>query len=132
MDSELSFIPGMGDGFPHEWPGTLDRLAELPFERVLPGHGPLQQDRQRFGQQRAYIVELNEAVRRAKRGGSSLEEAQRLITPGTLRTLDSSGFGSYVAKAESTYRMRAPGLPIAEQIAASVKGNVAAAYTQAT
>jgi glyoxylase-like metal-dependent hydrolase (beta-lactamase superfamily II) len=129
-DLVVGFIPGMGDGFPHEWPTTLDHLAELPFEQVLPGHGPLQSDRSRFHQQKAYIEELNEAVGRAKRGGSSLEETQRLVTPGTLRTLGDGAFGGYAAKAESAYRMLPPGTPIAQQIAASVKGNVAASYAQ--
>lgn len=130
-DLVVGFVPGMGDGRPHEWPATLDRIAELPFTKVLPGHGPLQPDRQRYFQQKAYIEELNEAVVRARRSGKSLEETQRTVTPATLRTLDSAGFGGYLIQSESTYRMRPPGAPIAEQIATSVKGNVAASYSQA-
>ena len=29
----------MGDGYPQAWPGILDRMAELDFDVLVPGHG---------------------------------------------------------------------------------------------
>ena len=78
---------------------------------------------------RAYVSELIESVERVKKSGGSLEEAQRTVTPATLRTLDRSGFGGYVATAESRFRLRPPGSDIWDQISSSVKGNVAAVWS---
>jgi glyoxylase-like metal-dependent hydrolase (beta-lactamase superfamily II) len=35
----LDELPYFGDGYPREWASTLDRLAALDFEVVVPGHG---------------------------------------------------------------------------------------------
>ncbi|MDP6716579.1 MAG: hypothetical protein QF368_18410, partial [SAR202 cluster bacterium] len=34
-------VPFLGDSYPAEWPGTDDRLVELPIERFVAGHGPI-------------------------------------------------------------------------------------------
>ncbi|MBL8235555.1 MAG: hypothetical protein JNL98_44100, partial [Bryobacterales bacterium] len=49
-DLVVGFIPGMGDGFPLEWPSTLRSLAEVEFTQVLPGHGSLQTSKARLDQ----------------------------------------------------------------------------------
>ena len=36
-------LPYMGDGFPDEWPATLRALEALEFDRVIPGHGSVQE-----------------------------------------------------------------------------------------
>jgi glyoxylase-like metal-dependent hydrolase (beta-lactamase superfamily II) len=90
-DLVAGFVPGMGDGYPLEWPSTLRRLAELEFRSILPGHGPVQRDRTQLGQLRGYIEELNEAVDRARRAGLTLEETQARVTPASLRSLDRGG-----------------------------------------
>jgi cyclase len=36
-------LPYMGDGFPDEWPATLRALEALEFDRVIPGHGSIQE-----------------------------------------------------------------------------------------
>lgn len=35
----------MGDGYADEWPATLEALKRLPWEKVIPGHGPVFTDR---------------------------------------------------------------------------------------
>lgn len=128
-DLVVGFIPGMGDGFPAEWPATLDSFAELDFDMVLPGHGVAQPTREQFHRQRAYIEELNDAVAWARRAGRTLEETQRLVTPATLRSINSSGYVAYVAAMEKRFRLRPPGSNTEDDIARAIRGNVAAAYT---
>ena len=42
-------LPYMGDGFPDEWPATLRALEALEFDRVIPGHGSIQEGKSRAG-----------------------------------------------------------------------------------
>ena len=50
-----------------------------------------------MGQFRNYIEDLTARVERAKRAGTPLAELQKTITPASLPTLQSGGFGSFVA-----------------------------------
>ena len=38
-DAMIGWTPFMGDGYPEEWVGTLDRLAQLDFTHIIMGHG---------------------------------------------------------------------------------------------
>lgn len=38
-------LPFLGDGYPAEWVATLDRIQELPWTVMLPGHGAAVRDR---------------------------------------------------------------------------------------
>ena len=55
------------------WPATLDNILELPFDRVIPGHGPTT-DNGAIRQFQAFLRQLAEIGRRASEQGSSLEE----------------------------------------------------------
>ena len=62
-------------GSVREWSATIDRILELDFDRVIPGHGPVTDAEglrafQRFMQQLAAIS------REAERSGRSLEETR--------------------------------------------------------
>jgi glyoxylase-like metal-dependent hydrolase (beta-lactamase superfamily II) len=127
-DLVVGFIPGMGDGFPLEWPATLRSLADLPFSAVLPGHGGLQESRQRLVEMRTYIEEVNEAVVAGKRQGRSMEQLTEAITPAALRTLNGTGYGNYVAEMTRRYRLLAPNSDPWASIRSGVKGNVEAVY----
>lgn len=63
------------------WPATLDRVAALRFDRVIPGHGPTT-DRAGLQQFRTFMAQLGEIGRLAAAGGRSLEEtvASRALT----------------------------------------------------
>lgn len=122
------FVPGMGDGYPLEWPTTLGRLGELDFTHVLPGHGALQHGRERLRQMTAYLNELNERVAAGKRAGRSVEEMQAALTPATLRSLDPNGYGGYIEATLDKFTLRAPEVSAAAAMAAAVKANVAESY----
>ncbi len=38
-DALIGWTPYMGDGYPEDWVGTLDRLAQLDFTHIIMGHG---------------------------------------------------------------------------------------------
>lgn len=80
-------LPYMGDGFPDEWPATLKALEELEFDRVVPGHGSIQQGKSVLGQFRGYVEEVAERVKRGIERGEPLAELQKTITSGTLASL---------------------------------------------
>jgi cyclase len=78
-DLITSCLPYMGDGHVSEWPATLDRVLELDFDWVVPGHGDAFQDRERIGHLQAYLRDLWEKVSDSHRRGVPAEEAARQI-----------------------------------------------------
>jgi glyoxylase-like metal-dependent hydrolase (beta-lactamase superfamily II) len=55
------------------WPATLDAVLELPFERVIPGHGATT-DRNGILQFQAFLTQLWEIGATAAQRGASMEE----------------------------------------------------------
>jgi cyclase len=96
-DVIIGFLPNIGDGYPKPWPATISSVGDLPFDRIIPGHGPVHRDRARMLQMRNYIQELTGIVEDAKKAGKPLPELQKSITPTSLKTLQSDGYGDYVA-----------------------------------
>src|SRR4051812_3677348 len=80
-----SLMPFIADGFPREWPRTMQSVAELPFEHVIGGHGPVQHGKAHLQGMAAYIEEITYAV--ARDPGKTLAELQSSITPTTLKSL---------------------------------------------
>ncbi len=74
-----------GGGSVREWVGTLDRVLDLEFDRVIPGHGPVS-DRAGLVAFRDFLAELWAAAESAAANRLSLEE--------TLATakLDDTGY----------------------------------------
>lgn len=68
------FIGFMKDGFVGDWIESLDRLAALKPETIVPGHGPLAtpEDIRAF---KAYLIAFRESVREHRGRGESLETA---------------------------------------------------------
>ncbi len=60
-------------GSVREWADTLERVMQLPFERVIPGHGPVT-DREGLRAFQAFLRELWSVGEAAAREGRSLEE----------------------------------------------------------
>jgi glyoxylase-like metal-dependent hydrolase (beta-lactamase superfamily II) len=60
-------------GSVREWGATLDRVLELGFDRVIPGHGPVT-DRAGLEAFQLFIRELWQVAERAAQEGKSLEE----------------------------------------------------------
>ncbi|HTM13278.1 MAG TPA: MBL fold metallo-hydrolase [Bryobacteraceae bacterium] len=95
-------LPFIADGFPKTWPKTIDSVAALDFNRLMPGHGPLQQGRQPMTSLRNYIEELTSKVDRGKKEGKTVADLQKLLTAASLKSLQSDGYAKYVA--DNTYR----------------------------
>ena len=96
-DAVIGFLPNIADGYPREWPRTIDSIAKLTADHVLPGHGPVQNDHQRMTQFRNYIEELNGIVEAGKKAGKPLAELQKTITVASLKTLQANGYAGYLA-----------------------------------
>jgi glyoxylase-like metal-dependent hydrolase (beta-lactamase superfamily II) len=95
-------LPFIADGFPKTWPKTIDSVGALDFNRLMPGHGPLQQGRQPMTSLRNYIEELTSKVDRGKKEGKTIADLQKLLTAASLKSLQSDGYAKYVA--DNTYR----------------------------
>lgn len=96
-DTIIGFLPNLNDGYPRPWPKTIDSVAEMQFDHLVGGHGPVQHGRGRMSQFRNYIEDLTGRVEKAKKAGTPLAELQKTITIPSLATLKDGGFGDYVA-----------------------------------
>lgn len=67
-------VPMLRDGDFDGWIAALGRIAKLPVQRVVPGHGPVV-TLDAVAQLRAYLLELDAEVRRLYARGASLPEA---------------------------------------------------------
>lgn len=91
-----SCMPYIADGFPKSWPGTIDSVAKLGFDKICPGHGQVQQNRERMVNMRNYIEELTAKVEAGKKAGKSIADLQKTITVASLRSLQSNGYSKYL------------------------------------
>jgi glyoxylase-like metal-dependent hydrolase (beta-lactamase superfamily II) len=112
-DAVIGWTPYMGDGYPEDWVTTLDRLAELPWDTLIMGHGePAGRDWLRTF--RGYIRDMVEAVREEAATGASLEEVKQRVTARLAPTYEPA-FATYqhyrpwrqglLANIERTYPM---------------------------
>ena len=92
------FFPYIADGYPREWPATIDSIGRLEFGRILPGHGPVQTSRGRMVNLRNYLEELTGRVADGKKAGREAEELQASITVSSLRTMAADGYSDYLAQ----------------------------------
>src|SRR5262245_56902543 len=78
-DALIGWTPFMGDGYPDEWEGTLDRLAQLDFTHIIMGHGDVAR-REWLGTFRSYVHDMVAAVRQEAAAGATLDEVtQRVV-----------------------------------------------------
>jgi len=95
-DSIIGFLPNINDGYPRQWPGTINSVGQLAFDHIIPGHGPVHHDRARMTQMRNYIEELTGRVEAGKKTGRTLAELQKTLTLASIKTLQADGYGQYV------------------------------------
>jgi cyclase len=124
-DMILGFVPNIGDGFPRSWPRTIDSVAKLEFDKILPGHGPLQVDRRWMLAERNYLEELTEKVAAGKKAGRPLTELQKEITVNSLASMRSNGYAEYLAANHTRFLSE---LEAAALLANPVQGNVEDVY----
>jgi cyclase len=115
-------LPYMGDGFPDEWPATLKALEALEFDRVIPGHGSIQEGKSVLSQFRGYVEEITEKVSRGIERGQALDELKKTITLATLTSLKIEDMSRRVERELGTL-FPVPETP-AGMLVASVRGNV--------
>jgi glyoxylase-like metal-dependent hydrolase (beta-lactamase superfamily II) len=97
------FLPFIADGFPKSWPNTVDSVARLDFDRLCPGHGPVQRAKGRLIDLRNYIEELTEKVETGKKAGKSIADLQAGITVASLKSMQSNGYSNYVRDNQYKY-----------------------------
>ena len=68
-DAVIGWTPFMGDGYPEDWVGTLDRLGQLDWTHLIMGHGDVA-GRAWFETFRSYVRDMVEAVRREAATGA--------------------------------------------------------------
>lgn len=127
-DLTHGFLPYIADGFPAEWPVTLDKLKLLSFNRVSPGHGGVQEGKGVITNFRNYIAELTERVTTGRQAGKSVPELQREITVASLKSLSADGYADLLQKNYARSTPRIPGSPPA--IEGGVKSNIADIYAK--
>ena len=67
-------VPFARDSYPSLWAGTLEQVHKLDFTQVIPGHGGVQQGKQRLELTIALMKELVEYVKAAVAKGQSPED----------------------------------------------------------
>jgi cyclase len=90
------FLPFIADGFPTSWPKTIDSVAQLGFDKILPGHGPVHPNRQRMTNMRNYIEELTEKVAAGRKAGKSVADLQKTVAVASLKSLQSNGYSEFL------------------------------------
>jgi len=74
-DLLLPFLSYMGDGFVDEWPQTLEKVKQLDFDVIVPGHGDPFRDRSRIDEFQSYLTDLWQRVSKMHDEGISATEA---------------------------------------------------------
>ena len=112
-DAVIGWTPFMGDGYPEDWAGTLDRLAQLDFTHIIMGHGDVA-DRGWLCIFRGYVGDMVAAVRAEVATGATLDEVKQRVTMklAPLYEKPFSAYGDYrpwraglVANVERTFAM---------------------------
>ena len=71
-------LPNMIDGYPVEWVQTLQSLAQLDADTIVPGHGPILHDK-------AYVYLLRDFMKSAV---DQVNEKLRQTSPAMFQTVD--------------------------------------------
>ena len=102
-DAIIGFLPNIADGYPREWPGTINSIEQLKAQHLLPGHGTAQNNYDRATQMRNYIEELTGLVEAGKKAGKPLAELQKTIVPGSVKSLRANGYIDFVTDTMERY-----------------------------
>lgn len=127
-DLAHGWLPYPGDGYPRDWPRTLDAIGEFDFEHLIGGHGLPQRGRARMRQMRAFIEEATGLIERGKAEGRTLEELQKAITPAALSSISNGGYGEFVASSLVATGVVEPGDTRSGLLADGVRSYVQYAY----
>ena len=95
-DMILGSSPFMADSYPKEWPASIDSVSKLDFDYVMPGHGGVQNGRQRMTDLRNYIEELTARVDAGKKAGKSVADLQQSIAATSLKSMQANGYAEFL------------------------------------
>jgi cyclase len=112
-DAVIGWTPYMGDGYPEDWAGTLDRLAQLDFTHIIMGHGEIA-GRDWLRTFRSYVHDMVDAVRHEVAAGATLDQVKQRVPEKLAPTYEKpfSKYGEYrpwraglLANIERTFAM---------------------------
>ena len=122
-----SFFPTIGDGYPRDWPATLQSMSDLEFVHVVGGHGGPHHSKVRLGQLKSYFEEMIEIAGRAKKDSVPLARLLETVTPATFQSLG-GGYGEYLTSEVKRLDFRVHLLTPAEVLARGVRDNLSSVY----
>ncbi|MBY0507409.1 MAG: MBL fold metallo-hydrolase [Bryobacteraceae bacterium] len=122
------FAPFIADGFPRLWPATLRTVAGFDYNRVIGGHGAVQDSKLRGFQKAAYLEELAVEVGKLKKQGVAVQTIQKQLDPSKLKSLSRDGYGEFLMASLSTHLLQKPGANRAQILSDAVAGNIADVY----
>ncbi len=122
-----SFFPTIGDGYPRDWPATLQSMDELEFVHVVGGHGGPHHSKERLRQLKSYFEEMIEIAGRAKRDSMPLAKLLETVTPASFKSLG-GGYGEYLTSEVKRLDFRVHLLTPAEVFARGVRDNLSSVY----
>ncbi len=79
------WTPFMSDSYPYEWLKTLDELAKLDFDAMLPGHGPILKGKDTIRLWQEFIGAVMDETSKAVAEGLSQRQTVERVSP-MLRT----------------------------------------------
>ena len=71
-------VPYLGDSYPADWPETDNKLASLPIERFMSGHGPIG-DHHALEEARDFIHNLVNSLNSAISDGQNSDQASESV-----------------------------------------------------
>jgi glyoxylase-like metal-dependent hydrolase (beta-lactamase superfamily II) len=104
MESIISY---MGDSYPEDWVGTLERLKALDFDTVLPGHGVVFKGKNKITVFQQYLRDVIAQVAAFRKQGLSPEDAAAKVdvTKHSGEFQQIRGAGIDVAAVRRLYRL---------------------------
>lgn len=120
------FFPNIADGFPRAWPGTIHSVGQLDFTKILPGHASLQDGRTVMANLGNYIEEITARVVEGKKSGLTVADLQKRITAASLKSLQSNGYGAYLARNNVRFE---PSFGAPPPLQEGVNANIVEVYT---
>jgi cyclase len=76
MESVVSY---MGDSYPEEWIGTLERLKAVDFDTVMPGHGVVFKGKTKITAFQNYLKDVVTQVTALRKQGLNAEDAAQKV-----------------------------------------------------
>ena len=113
--------PLLLEAYPDEWPATLDKVAELDFDIIVPGHGPVEHGQMTLTLFKDYVTELNQLVTVGLSEGKSLAALQAELVPERFRSLQNQDYGQTFQRNREVLLGLPPGQPLGPVVSQGVE-----------